>query len=73
MGALKFRVNLQEFSKVSERAVCGGTIYLGITNGTISYLLPLDTITTGYFLITANLVALKKGKLGFYLRHISNI
>ena len=58
-----FKAYLQEFSKASTRAVCGGTIYLGITNGIISYLLPLDTITTGYFLITANLVATKMGKI----------
>ena len=31
LGAMKFKVHLQNFSKVSTRAGCGGTIYLGIT------------------------------------------
>ena len=30
LGATKFKVPLQNFSEVSTRAGCGGTIYLGI-------------------------------------------
>ena len=34
---------------------------LGDNKGSISHLLQLDTTTTGYFLLTSNLVALKRG------------
>ena len=30
LGAMKFKVHLQNISKVLTRAGCGGTIYLGI-------------------------------------------
>ena len=31
LGAMEFKMHLQNFSEVSTRAGCGGTIYLGIT------------------------------------------
>ena len=34
---------------------------LGDNEGSISHILRLDTITSGYILITSNLVALKRG------------
>ena len=54
-------MHFQSFSKVSKRAVCGATIYLGITREEYHVFLRLDTITAGSILLTANLVALKRG------------
>ena len=59
LGATKFEVHLQNFSGVSKRAGCGGTIYLGITRKHLRYL-RLDTITAGSVFLITNLVETKR-------------
>ena len=46
---------------------------IGDNSWIISHLLQLDHITTGYVLLTANLVAMKRGKFWFHLRNPSDI
>ena len=61
LGATKFEVPLQNFSKVSARAGCGVKIYLGIIMEAYQIFLRLFTINKGSILISSNLVALKRG------------
>ena len=57
---MNLKVHLQNFSKFSTRAGCGGVIYLGITREAPNIFYGFVLLMKGIFLLAANIIFLKR-------------
>ena len=57
---MKFEEHLQNFSKVSTRTGCGGTIYLEIIREESHIFYGINPISAGSVLLISNIIYLKK-------------